>query len=42
MMEEANVDAIVRAKKDHGFRVLKPRLDATEQILEEIIPIEVP
>ena len=40
MMAEANIEAMFEAVKDHSFRVLQPRLDGTDQLLEEIIPME--
>ena len=40
MMEDTNVERVVKAMKDHSFKVLLPRSDETDQILEEIIPME--
>ena len=40
MMEDTNMETVVKAMKDQSFKVLLPRSDETEQILEEIIPEE--
>ena len=40
MMEDTNMETIVKAMKDRNFKVLLPRSDETDQILEEIIPEE--
>ena len=39
-MEDTKVETVVRAMKDHDFKVLLPRSDEVDQILEEINPTE--
>ena len=40
MMQDANMATVVKAMKDCSFKVLLPRPDKVEQILEEIFPTE--
>ena len=40
MMQDANMATVIKAMKDHSFKVLLPRTNKVEQLLEEILPIE--
>ena len=40
MMEDTSVEVVAEAIKDSKFRILQPWSDETEQLLEEITPIE--
>ena len=40
MMEDASMTTVVKAIKDCSFKVLLPRSDEVDQMLEEVIPME--